>query len=82
MGDCPVLSEGKKHMLLNLADVPISTVPDRRGDQNITRVKNSGGKPSCSTLRATHVNAVDHRLLSVLEIFDDEQQRPRLSDFQ
>jgi anti-sigma B factor antagonist len=68
------LSEGRKHLLLNLADVPFIDSSGIGGlIKSFTRVKNGGGKlkllnPSRNTRQLLSITG----LLSVLEIFDDE----------
>jgi anti-sigma B factor antagonist len=69
-----LLSDGRRHMLLNLADVPVIDSSGIGGlIKTFTRVKNSGGKlkllnPSRNTRQLLSITG----LLSVLEIFDDE----------
>jgi anti-sigma B factor antagonist len=69
-----LLGEGRKHLLLNLADVPVIDSSGIGGlIKSFTRVKNGGGKlkllnPSRNTRQLLSITG----LLSVLEIFDDE----------
>ena len=69
-----LLSEGQKHLLLNLAEVPIIDSSGIGGlIKSFTRVKNGRGKlkllnPSRNTRQLLSITG----LLSVLEIFDDE----------
>ena len=69
-----LLSEDRKHLLLNLVDVPVIDSSGIGGlIKSFTRVKNVGGrlkllKPSRNTRQLLSITG----LLSVLEIFDDE----------
>ena len=69
-----LLGEGRKHLLLNLAEVPFIDSSGIGGlIKSFTRVKNGGGKlkllnPSRNTRQLLSITG----LLSVLEIFDDE----------
>ncbi|HEV8589476.1 MAG TPA: STAS domain-containing protein [Pyrinomonadaceae bacterium] len=69
-----LLSEGRKHLLLNLAEVPVIDSSGIGGlIKSFTRVKNGGGKlkllhPSRNVRQLLSITG----LLSVLEIFDDE----------
>lgn len=69
-----LLSDGRKHFLLNLAEVPIIDSSGIGGlIKSFTRVKNGGGKlkllnPSRNLRQLLSITG----LLSVLEIFDDE----------
>ena len=69
-----LLSEGQKHLLLNLAEVPFIDSSGIGGlIKSFTRVKNGGGKlkllnPSRNTRQLLSITG----LLSVLEVFDDE----------
>ena len=69
-----LLGEGRKHLLLNLAEVPVIDSSGIGGlIKSFTRVKNGGGKlkllnPSRTMRQLLSITG----LLSVLEIFDDE----------
>ncbi|MGQ0763917.1 MAG: STAS domain-containing protein [Acidobacteriota bacterium] len=69
-----LLGDGRKHLLLNLAEVPIIDSSGIGGLIKLfTRVKNGGGKlkllnPSRNMRQLLSITG----LLSVLEVFDDE----------